>query len=342
VAVHIANPGRLISPSSLLEQEARARGTTLYLPDQRVPLFPDVLSEVLSLSIDSSRPALVFSLDITRDGELQRYEATLQSTTLSAKLSYEAADASLSSRDVAALSHLLAAALALKQKREERGANSFTSTELLPQVEAGEITLKRFVPTPARDMVSELMIAANHAAAQILARTQTPAFYRSQTRLTVSPGVYRMSRPEISSKPKPHAGLGVSSYVQITSPIRRYNDLLLQRQLIASLQKETPPHDASTLHTLALACEQRSLLAKKLEASARQYWALKYLSLHVGLEVNATITQFESSDTYQAELPAYGLKALVECKRMLQPKDSIQAVIQRVSMKTRSVILLAK
>ena len=93
---------------------------------------------------------------------------------------------------------------------------------------------RRLRGTPIDKVVSELMIYVNSRWGQQLAESATPGIYRVQ-----GAGKVRMS-----TVPSGHAGLGVEQYVWASSPLRRYIDLVNQRQLIALARGETPPYRA--------------------------------------------------------------------------------------------------
>lgn len=86
----IADVAAFVAPGGLLDAEARSRGTTVYLPDDKVPLHPPVLSEgAVSLLPDGDRQALVWRIELDADGEptdVLVERATIRSR---AKLSYE-------------------------------------------------------------------------------------------------------------------------------------------------------------------------------------------------------------------------------------------------------------
>jgi exoribonuclease II len=338
VAIHIADPGAFVTPGSPLDLEANARGTTLYLPEQKVLLFPSVLAEsAMSLLPGVLRPALSFLFDVMRDGELQNPAIQLSRIRVKNRLSYEEANALMSqaSAEAKLLCALRGAADALHQKRVDNGSASFIASEYLPEVVGEQVTLKRFEASPSRDLVSELMIATNAIAAQHLLKAKAPAIYRSQLRFPSPPGTVRLSKTELSIKPKPHAGLGLPVYVQATSPIRRYNDLLLQRQLTSTLRKAPPTYDSNTLWAIASASEQRNLQAKKLEASSRAHWMLYYFSTHIGQELHVIVLSFETTDTYQVDVVGYGLRATLHSSQHLLPGDKLSAIVKAASPKRK-------
>jgi exoribonuclease R len=65
----IADPAAFVTPGGAVDREAHGRGETAYSPDRRTPLYPEVLSEAAaSLLPDGPRPAVVWSVEVDRDG----------------------------------------------------------------------------------------------------------------------------------------------------------------------------------------------------------------------------------------------------------------------------------
>ena len=86
----IADPGHFIRPGGALDTEARRRGQTLYLPDELVPLHPPQLSEdAASLLPEETRPSVLWTIDCTADGELERVHVRRALVRSVAQLDYD-------------------------------------------------------------------------------------------------------------------------------------------------------------------------------------------------------------------------------------------------------------
>ena len=158
----------------------------------------------------------------------------------------------------------------------------------------------------------EVMVAlANRIGAKLLMDAKAPGIYRRQSapdNPIVLPRRYdpaavaavrrQIKRTEIGLEPGPHAGLGLDAYVQVTSPLRRYQDLVGHRQLKAVLRGETPPYTKEALQAVAATCEETERSARDIERGSREYWLLKHLeSLPGGTRLEATITRPEERRT---------------------------------------------
>jgi exoribonuclease-2 len=143
-------------------------------------------------------------------------------------------------------------------------------------------------------MVAEWMIAANQAAAQFCHENNLPCIYRVQE--SIAPeredeeGAARSHvRAQLKPERAPHRDLGVDGYTQITSPLRRYSDLVMQRQIVSFLQTGKPHYSQTDLWARALSIEDMTRRIQRLESRADLYWKCVYLSQHLGETYTARI-----------------------------------------------------
>ena len=163
--------------------------------------------------------------------------------------------------------------------------------------EPGEIEVSvRDRSSPGNRMVAELMILCNSLLARFCSENGLPAVYRSQRRPDLSdlPDVSgfddraapvirrnsiarRMQAARVSTEPMAHEGLGVSAYLQATSPLRRYPDLVAQRQVGRFLAEGRPTYGPEEVESLAQRAEVQLRELSRIEEGRRRYWLLKYL-----------------------------------------------------------------
>ena len=88
----------------------------------------------------------------------------------------------------------------------------------------------------------------------------------------------------VGTKPGPHATLGVDLYTQATSPVRRYSDLLVQRQLAAHLSgvEEEPVYGADELESFLDGTAYIRGGMRGIERWGVRYWLLKYILSRTG------------------------------------------------------------
>ena len=257
--IHIADPGRLIEADSALDLEARRRGSSLYLARGNLPMFPECLATgPFSLRARQRTAAWSIWAELTPEGELGDHGITRSWVQPTYRLSYEDADdlielAPPEDRDLTDLEALLGRRRAC---RVRNGALLMDLPEGRIRCRDGEVTVEISEPGRSRQMVAEAMILAGAVVARFAEvhdlalpfRSQLPADLPPSSELEALPdGAARfaaikrcLSRGLMGTQPAAHFSLGLASYAQATSPIRRYGDLVVQRQLQAHLNSEEP------------------------------------------------------------------------------------------------------
>jgi exoribonuclease-2 len=252
--IHVADPGRLIQADSPLDLEARRRGSSLYLASGILPMFPEPLS-VGPLSLRAGQRCAAWSswVELDADGAIAACGIVRSWVQPTYRLSYGDADelidlAPPEEADLAELERLLHGR---RRWRVSQGALLMDQPEGRIRCVDGQPQLQLTDPSPSRLMVAEAMILAGSVAARFAQeqglalpfRSQLPAELPSPAELQALPeGAVRfaairrcLSRGLMGTRPAPHFSLGLPAYVQATSPIRRYGDLVVQRQIGACL-----------------------------------------------------------------------------------------------------------
>jgi ribonuclease R len=183
--VAIADVSYYVRPGDIIDKEARKRGTSVYFPQEVIPMLPALLSEKLcSLMPHQERLALVCEATISSKGvveDTQFYRALISSH---ARYTYTEVADHLQDAGAkiqhAALFHLEALFDILYQQRLKRGAIEFEGHETrICFNEEGEID--KILPVhrnKAHRIIEECMLLANEAAAQFLLHHQQPTLFR--------------------------------------------------------------------------------------------------------------------------------------------------------------------
>lgn len=330
VGIHLANPSAFVHKDDPLDQAAIERPLSLYLPTTTVTMFPARLGcDLASLSAKEPRPAMSFLVQLDKDGELLDWRFTASEIVVSHRLTYIEADELLKNNDSSALTQALALLDRLAQKRriirEECGAVSLNRPEIKLHVVNGEITAEREDQnTPSHLLVQEFMVLANHLAAKYALRNDIPIIYRCQEApfgdvhsvynyapLEFDSQVRMMKRTRLSTYPEAHFGLGLDLYTQISSPLRRYADLVIQRQIGAHLAGEVPPYTQQELFGVLDNVERTAGTNRALEREAHKFWMLEYLRRNcLDKKLGATIVRLDGS-LVLAELDDYFERGVV-------------------------------
>jgi len=332
VRIHIALVADFVPQRGPMDREAAARATTVYLPEATIRMLPDrIACDAASLIAGQERHVLTTDVRLSTAGDITSYSIYPSRIRIAARLSYDDCDALLATEagtaEAVALRRMHDAALKLRERRRAAGALLVYRRE--PKIKVrddGEIELTLIDSmSPSRQLVAELMVLSNYAAARWAADNRVPIIYRVQP---VVGGDYAAQRPRLSLHPEFHAGVGLDYYAQASSPIRRYMDLVLQRQLLAALaQPPTVAYQADELLTVLANAEAAEADGKELERRAKRYWILRYLErTAIGRPLEATAFR----DGASAELDAYAVRGALRGAPNLASQSRIIVRIARV------------
>ena len=340
VAVYIADPDALVPAGGPIDEEAALRGSTLYLPDRRIPMLPTAIcDDAASLIAGASRPAIRFTLEIGPDGELNDSPIDAVTVVVGQRRTFDDVEQGLAAGDPE-LNELLACADALRGARYRAGAYLLNQPDVMPRVDAqGRITLKRYVSaSPAGRLVAELMVASNRSAARLCEVRGVAAPYRCQGARGKPPPppppgseydpmmlqtiLNALDRSETRLQPGRHTGLAAECYLQITSPLRRYVDLLGQRQLKAALADAAPPYRSEQLRDRVAASERLAGECRKIEAWARGYTLLRYLGERTGERCTGVVLR-RVDERVAIEIVEYAYRTTFRPQRKVRSGESL-------------------
>jgi len=283
--VHVADVSALVHADSPVDLEARARGATLYLPAGKVPMLPAQAAERMGMGLSEVSPALSFGLDLAGDGEIKGLEV-VPSRVRVTRLTYAQAEARLSEQP---LSELYRLACEFEARRCENGAVQIDLPEVRVRVIDDDVIIQPLPPLRSRALVREAMLVIGEATAELGADEGIVLPYATQgppdtdKRPDDWAGMFElrrhMSRTEYRSRPGAHAGLGLSRYVQATSPLRRYLDLVVHQQLRAHLSGERGLETSELMERIGSAQAAAGDVSYA-ERLAREHWTLVYLLRH--------------------------------------------------------------
>ncbi len=287
--VHIADPAATVTPDSPADLDARGRGATLYVPEGAARMLDDRALEWYALGLTPVSRALSFRLTFTETGAVDTVEVKKTRIRVT-RLTYAEATAR---QEESGLAPLFAIARRNIARREAAGAVSIELPEVHLSVTKGadgtaEVIIEPVKDEIAADMVREMMLLAGEAAARFAFKNAIPFQYVSQEKPDIPKdlpeglaGEYRKRRAMKSRKvgtiPSDHAGLGIGMYSQVTSPLRRYGDLIAHQQLRAFIEGRKPMDDDELLLKVAAAdgAARECTLA---ERSSNLHWVLVFLS----------------------------------------------------------------
>ncbi len=325
IGVHIAAPALGIPRGSPLDATARARLSTVYMPGRKITMLPDDVVDAFTLAEGRNPPALSLYAEVADDGTLLRQETRVNRVPIAANLRLDAIGDAFAAdlpgpSDPPWTTELRVLWKLAQRLSDARGKADFARIDYSFHVdwdkttevpEAGRV---RIVPrprgSPLDKLIAELMIFVNSQWGKRLADAQVAGLYRTQSN----------GKVKMSTRPGEHQGLGVAHYLWSSSPLRRYSDLVNQRQLLATLDGRKPPYAENDAELFAALTDFEATYSNYAEFQGRMehYWCLRWLVQEgvgetTGTVIRDTLVRFDQLPLVVrlADLPALPAEAQV-------------------------------
>ncbi len=334
VGIHIAAPALGIAPGSPLDAVARERLSTAYMPGRKFTMLPEDVIAAYSLDAGETRSVISLYLDISEsDGSMAGRSTRVERVRIAANLrhaQYDVLNETFAAGKKAGLAFedelhaLWRVAVALEERRGKPSAAA-GALDYTFQVENDRVRiLPRKRGAPLDKLVSEMMILANACWGELLAERDVAAIYRVQS----------TGKVRLSVHPEPHEGLGVSCYAWMSSPLRRYVDLVNQWQLAAALAGRRPPFTRSSDALLAAlqAFEVTYARYDEHQRAMEHYWSLRWL-VQENLQSASAVVLRENLVRFEG-LP---LTTRVASLPALDPGSRVRLELHSVDLLERSV-----
>ena len=255
--IHITNPCRLFLYDSDIDLYARKRNSSLYLTNQYVPMLPTEILNKANLAQNKISETISAAIEFNDDGSINNYEITEAIIKPKYQLTYEDANEILElepreETELIEIKNLLKKSVAF---RKRKGAIIFDSPNNKIKLVDDKIILLKLEKTLAHEIVAEAMIIMGYVTSLFLNNNNLAAAYRVH-KINCNPEEILnkyidseikyillkqyMGRSYITIKPENHDSLGLKLYVQCTSPLRRYLDLIIQRQIYNKINNYEP------------------------------------------------------------------------------------------------------
>ena len=284
--VHIADPASSVLPDSSIDKAARARGSTLYLPEGAVRMLSESCLEDYALGLKKESNALSFRLLLDDEGNVE--ECCIFKTIVNVKrLTYKVAEEQKESKELKPLFDIARKNI---EKRKASGAVFFQMPEVNIYLDENKkVFIEKNESLESNDMIREMMLLAGVGAAKFAFTNNIPFVYVSQDapqpleEKDIPEGLAgcvklrkTMKKRKVSVTPGMHCGLGLNMYSQVTSPLRRYGDLLSHMQLRAFLDNR-PLLDKDSMLLKISEGDEASQAANKASRKSELHWKLVYL-----------------------------------------------------------------
>ena len=350
--VHVADPAAVIGPDSPAEKEARDRGATLYIPEGNFRMLADEFLPLCALGLGETSPALTFKMTIDDNGEINRTDI-FPSTIKVSRLTYKEADNLLSDSSDSEAGTLLHKLSILAERSLRRRVDSGAVTIEMPEthisLNQGQVKIKPIERYRSAGMVRECMLYAGEGAGIWAMQHSLPFPYISQEAgdipddiLPGMAGSYqlrRCMRPRtLSVKPGRHWGLGLDTYTQVTSPLRRYTDLLAHLQIHRFLRGEEPLC-ADEVSIRMNAGEAAALAVTQTERASRSHWTMVYLSDKKDSVWDAIALE-KKGNRWAVIIPGLALETQVPVQKDPAPNDVLTLIVKSVNIPNGDAVFI--
>lgn len=316
--VHIADPASFVQPESTVDKAACARGATLYIPEGASRMLSENCLEEYALGLKNPSKALSFKIKLDDNGDIESCDV-LKTLVNVKRLSYEKADELCESPE---LKPLFDIAERNFRRRTAKGAVNINIPEVHISVdkETKLVSICEVVHPKSSDVVREAMVLAGEGAARFAFKNKIPFPFISQEAPEIPKelpsGLARefrlrkcMRRRNVSVTPSVHSGLGLGMYSQVTSPLRRYGDLISHEQLRAFLSGKKLIDKDDMLMRMSQG-DAAAVAAKKAERNSNRHWTLVYLLQNKDWTGRAVCVD-KQGKLAQFYIPALGMETFI-------------------------------
>ena len=246
--IHISYPCKLFKYESSEDNKASDNCSSLYLIDKYIPMLSKDVIEAANLKQNKLSETISACIELKEDGSIKEYEIVEAIIKPNYEITYEDTDEILDLEPNEEFELIILNRLLKKSSnyRKSKGALMFETPYSKISFENKKVSIEKIYKTEAHKLITEAMVLMGYVISDFLKNRNIPAPYRSQkincdannilernSNSLIKYSILKqyIGKSYISIIPGKHETLGLDSYVQATSPLRRYLDLIVQRQL---------------------------------------------------------------------------------------------------------------
>lgn len=275
----------VLPETSALVSAAQERGASVYLPDRVIPMLPTCLcDEALSLAHGATRTALGLRFRATPDGGGDAWQVGLHTVRVRDNLLFGA-------ESVAPLpwNALFTWGDTRRAARNRAGAVLIPRLRARPRWQGDPATLRlefQERDDAAHRLIEELMVLYNERLALYCVEHEVPCVFRSSephrnpdrvsywrqhpdAALARAHAFRHLGRVVLDTRPAPHFAVGIDAYTQLTSPLRRFGDLMGQFTLARHFAGQ-PPATAEAVMQAHRAAERGAEVGRRVTREAER------------------------------------------------------------------------
>lgn len=335
--IHIADPSDTVLPDSPPDIEARKRGSTNYLPEGVFRMLGSEITLNYSLGLEKISKALSFRLKLDEKGDISSVRI-LKTLVNVERLTYKKASLLKDSNELNALFRI---SQRNRERRLRKGAVEINLPEVSIILKEGRVSIEQCEQNEAQAMVKEMMLLAGEGAAKFAFENRIPFQFVSQEEPEIPKnipqglaGEYRLRRSmrprQVSVNPSAHHGLGLGMYAQVTSPLRRYGDLVSHQQLSLFLENRKTM-DKETLFDKIAQGDIAASECIKAERESCIHWKLVYLLQNPQWQGEAVIVE-TGIPKAKILIPELAMESQINIPGNLQLNDRIKVKAENIEL----------
>ncbi|MBN8550369.1 MAG: RNB domain-containing ribonuclease [Deltaproteobacteria bacterium] len=352
LGIHISDVASIVPLGSALDRDALARATSIYAPERAVNMFPPELAEnKLSLVQGEVRAALSCMIEVDRSYHITGSTVVPSLIKVTQRYTYDDVDLLLENPN-SELNSVYNIASVLEAHRISEGALKMGKREIqIVLDENGDFRMIEIDEnSTSRSLVGELMVLANTIFAQFGVDHGLPLIFRGQEGpdgdladlpvVPEGPAADYLVRSKLkksftSVRPVRHSSLALDAYIQATSPIRRYADIVNQRQILEMIFRGKAFYSAQECAALIEKLESPLGLANMITKETRRFWLLRALE-----KLSEKTTRFHGTvlrtdlKNPLVELHELVMPVLVKMHRPVKPGDEIEIDLIKVDARS--------
>ena len=347
VWIHIADVATQVDIDSELDKYAQKRASNLYLPEQTIHMLPPNLSSFCSLgeSKKSSALSVGFKMINCQINDIK----ILQSEIEVVKMSYEDADVALKEDQV--LSKLNNLIKSHKAFRNNNGAIKLDLPNVDVKLKNKKVNIQIQTESESRKLVAEMMVIAGRVIAKYATENKISMPFLTQEVGSFSEDIMQnkenltatqafqatrcSKQSKITPKASLHAGLGLPCYLRVTSPIRRYLDLLVQQQLVKFINNQATLDDTQIKQRITQVNAVISRVNKATRQSIEHFKCL-FLKQNNNWRGKGIIVDLNGNKA-TILIPEIAMVTQLKLKSKAQLEDEIELRAVSINLENRSI-----
>ncbi|MGP1415225.1 MAG: RNB domain-containing ribonuclease [Treponema sp.] len=335
--IHIAIIGDSINFGDEIDDVLLQRGRTLYLPEGTYYMLGKDETSLFAIGLKNPSYALSFKLKLKEDASIESVDV-MRGKINCKRLTYKEATEKKNSEE---LKYFFEIARANLTKRINMGAINIDIGDVSLSFKDDIVSIIQQTEDDAFRMIKEMMLLVGEATAFFAFKNGIPFQYISQNVANMPNKIEEglagefqkrkcMKARNISTHPAAHSGLGLSMYCQITSPLRRYDDIIVQKQLLNYIDKTPYILTEELLAKLAMGdmAHKESQVAERM---SKRHFVIVYLIQNPQWIGDATIVSFQDGKAY-IYVHSIGVESFIHLKRRASLNEKIKVKVLELDL----------